>query len=421
MSESTWYKTDNVAKVFLASFNRRDTRTMRVGCTLTEDVDPELLEQALELALEDRPQYAVRIRRGFFWHYIESTDAVPHVTQEKGRPCPILYGREYGGVLHFAVTYYKRRISLDMFHALSDGTGILDFFYVILGEYMKLAHPDETEGLKMGSGAAAADLTQNSFSQYYGQTSKGAQIPVTKNKKSYHHPGRKLPYDQLQFIEISMDPAEIKSRAKAMGVGITAYLGALFVMALRKDMPASARKLPITVSLPVNLRQIFPSETSRNFFNSINVSFEYDPDATLESVAKSFEVQLKEGMEPERIAMQMDAYEKIERYFFIRMVPLIIKQPVVRRFSRMENKRISFVLSNLGKIKLDERIEPYVESFSAFCSHSEVFTTVFTYKDTLKFGMTYAYSDTRMLKNFVRTLTQDGVNVTVNATEVLKS
>ena len=421
MSEQNWYKTDNVAKVFLASFNRRDTRTMRVSCTLTEPVNPELLQQALIYALEDRPQFAVRIRRGFFWHYIEGTDAMPVVTQERGRPCPILYGHEYGGVLHFSVTYFKNRINLDMFHALSDGTGILDFLYVILGEYMKLAHPDEAGDLKMGSGASAADLTQNSFSQYYGQTSKGAQIPVTKSVKAYRHPGRKLPYDQLQFMEICMDSSEVIKRSKAMGVGLTSYIGAIFVLGMQKDMPALMRKLPITVSIPVNLRQIFPSETSRNFFNSINVRFTYDPEATVESIAKSFDEQLKEGMKPELIAQQMDAYEKIERYFFIRMVPLAIKQPVVRRFSKLENRRISFVLSNLGRLKVDERIDPFVESFSAFCSHSEMFTTVFSYGDTLKLGVSSAYSDTRMLKNFVRYLTEDGVEVTVNATEVLRS
>ena len=103
------------------------------------------------------------------------------------------------------------------------------------------------------------------------------------------------------------------------------------------------------------------------------------------------------------------------------MVPLAIKQPVVRRFSKLENRRISFVLSNLGRLKVDERIDPFVESFSAFCSHSEMFTTVFSYGDTLKLGVSSAYSDTRMLKNFVRYLTEDGVEVTVNATEVLRS
>lgn len=43
----TWYKVDNVAKVFLASINRRDPRVFRVSCTLNEDVDPDRLNQAL--------------------------------------------------------------------------------------------------------------------------------------------------------------------------------------------------------------------------------------------------------------------------------------------------------------------------------------------------------------------------------------
>ena len=47
----TWYKVDNVAKVFLASINRRDPRVFRVSCTLNEDVDPDRLNQALEQTL----------------------------------------------------------------------------------------------------------------------------------------------------------------------------------------------------------------------------------------------------------------------------------------------------------------------------------------------------------------------------------
>lgn len=393
---------------------------MRVSCTLTERVNPEFLQQAVESALDVRPQFRLRIRRGFFWHYIESTEALPRVSEEHDRPCPLLYGREYGGILHFAVTYFKNRINLDMFHALSDGTGVMEFLYVILGEYMKLAHPGEMGDLSLGSGASYGDMTQNAFSQYYGQSSEGAQIPVTENKKAYHHPGRKLPYDQLQFLEIGMDSSEIISRAKAMGVGLTSYLGALLVLAMYKDMPALMKKMPITVSLPVNLRQFFSSETSRNFFNSINVVFDPGSDMTPEGIAHSFEKQMKENLKQENIAHQMDAYEKIERYFFIRMVPLVIKQPVVRYFSRMENKRISFVMSNLGKFTVDERLKPYIESFSAFCAHSEIFMTIYSYNGLLKMGVTYAYSDTRFLKNFVRSLSEDGVKVTVNSTEVIR-
>ena len=44
MSRENWYQVDNVAKVFLATASKRDTRTLRVSCYLKEDIVPELLQ-----------------------------------------------------------------------------------------------------------------------------------------------------------------------------------------------------------------------------------------------------------------------------------------------------------------------------------------------------------------------------------------
>ena len=65
MKNNHWYKVDNVAKVFLATVSARDTRTLRVSCTLKENIDPELLKEAVLLSIQDRPQVQVRIHRGF--------------------------------------------------------------------------------------------------------------------------------------------------------------------------------------------------------------------------------------------------------------------------------------------------------------------------------------------------------------------
>ena len=70
MGSEQWYKTDNVSKAFLATVSKRETRAFRLSITLKEDVDPELLQQAVLSAIQDRPQVQVRIRRGFFWHYL---------------------------------------------------------------------------------------------------------------------------------------------------------------------------------------------------------------------------------------------------------------------------------------------------------------------------------------------------------------
>ena len=139
MGSDNWYKIDNVAKVFLATVGKRDTRAFRLSCTLTEDIDPELLQKAVLSAIQDRPQVQVRIRRGIFWHYMEDTDIQPKVTKENDRICPLLYVPAKT-MLHYQITYFGKRINLDIFHALTDGTGGMEFLNIIVLDYLKLKH-----------------------------------------------------------------------------------------------------------------------------------------------------------------------------------------------------------------------------------------------------------------------------------------
>ena len=87
----SWYKVDNVAKVFLATTSRRDPRVFRLSCTLTREVDPDLLNEALRRTAQEWPQFQVTLHRGLFWHYFESTDQVPVARRERKTPCAPLY------------------------------------------------------------------------------------------------------------------------------------------------------------------------------------------------------------------------------------------------------------------------------------------------------------------------------------------
>ena len=139
MGNDNWYKLDNVAKVFLATLSERDTRTLRLSCMLKEEIVPEKLQQAVLLAIQDRPQMQVRIRRGVFWHYLEDTDILPEVREEDERICPLLY-IPAKAMLHYKVSYFRKRINLEIFHALSDGTGAMEFLNIIVLHYLKLTH-----------------------------------------------------------------------------------------------------------------------------------------------------------------------------------------------------------------------------------------------------------------------------------------
>ena len=416
-----WYKLDNVSKVFLASHNKRDTRSIRVSCILKEEIVPEILQQALERTVKQYPQVQVRIRRGFFWQYLEQTDKMPKVCEEEERLCPILYGPNYKGVLHYKVTYYGRRINIDMFHAICDGTGALEILKHLVLNYLKITHAGEFDNVSFSDNSSQDDRFQNSYAHFY--DTDGRLLPKTilnKKKKAYHIQGRKLAYDQLQFIEVHLETKALLKASKEMGVSLTSYLGAQLMLSIHKDMPFIQKKKPVTISMPVNLRNYYPSETLRNFFNNVDVTHVFDGNETLESLSKEFDAKLKASLDPELIKQQMNRYQSIERLFFTRMVPLVIKQPVVRTFAKKEAKRVTAVLSNLGQIKIPEEMVKYVDGFTDYCSTDKLFITATSYGDDLVLGIASAYAGTGVIKRLVKALKATGTNVRLYATEVIR-
>ena len=417
MAQDRWYKVDNVAKVFLASANDRDTRTFRMTCTLKEDIDPEILQKALNHAIQERPQFQVTILKGVFWHYMEHTDDIPVVEQEHGRPCPMLIGPDSFGKVHYRVSYFNNRINLELSHAIADGNGALEYLNLIVEYYLKLRYPEKYTKLSMTEGASEANLSEDSFSKFF--TKDKDAIPKMKQPpKAYRIVGTKLNYNQTHFMEVHMPVKDVLAKAKAMNVTLTSYIGSLLMLSVYKDMPSIFRAQPIAVSMPVNLRNYYPSNTSRNFFNSVIVRHTFKGDETVETLSAKYQENLKAQLTPEAVEERMLNYEKMERLLFIRMVPLFIKNPIINAVNKRVDKEVTLVLSNLGKIKVPEEVQDDIESYSAFCSTEKLFVVLDTYKDTLIMGISSAYRNTEVLRTFLKNFSEEGISVTVYANKI---
>ncbi len=413
MGSENWYKVDNVAKVFLASVTKRDPRTLRVSCTLKEKIDPEILQSAVLSAIQDRPQVQVRIRRGIFWHYMEDTDIQPLVSEERDM-CTMLY-MPATAMLHYQVTYFGKRINLELFHALSDGTGAMEFLNIIVLDYLKLKYPGRFTDVTIHSGASANELSQDSFRQFFGGiTGTGPAL-----KRAFRPGTLKLPFDQLQFFEIHMPVAQLLPMARKLGVSLTSFFGAQWMMAVHAEMPPRKRKLPVTVTLPVNLRNYYPSQTARNFFTNVNVTHIFDNDITVDELAVEFDKSLKSQLTEDNIKKLMDGFETIEYVAPVRATPLFIKQIAMRHATRIADRNVSVILSNLGVQNPPEEVGEYVENYSAYCSSQNLFSTMSSYKGELTLGVSSPFVNTGAVKNLVRTLSGLGVDITVYATEVI--
>ena len=68
---SKWRKLDNAALAFPLVTGKDDTRVFRFYCQLKEKVDGEILQSALDQAMEKYPLFQAVLRKGLFWFYLE--------------------------------------------------------------------------------------------------------------------------------------------------------------------------------------------------------------------------------------------------------------------------------------------------------------------------------------------------------------
>ena len=121
-----WRRLDNTGKLFAAVTGEDLSNVFRLSAVLKEEVQPELLHQALKLTLEEYENFRVKLRKGFFWDYFETNNREPLVEPEEGVPCKFIDPHD-SRRFPFRVSYYKNRMNLEVFHGLTDGLGALNF------------------------------------------------------------------------------------------------------------------------------------------------------------------------------------------------------------------------------------------------------------------------------------------------------
>ena len=196
-----WSRLDNAAKIFPSTSSKQDPKVFRFACELCEPVDPEVLRRALGRTLEKFPPFRSVLRRGLFWYFLEQSDLVPEVSEESSPPCSPLYNPRRRGLL-FAVTYYRCRINLEVYHALTDGSGALQFLRALVYDYLLLRHPDAFthSPSALDFDASRSEREDDSFRKHYVPERKGRG---EKTPRAYHMKGALLPGGRIRVVAVS--------------------------------------------------------------------------------------------------------------------------------------------------------------------------------------------------------------------------
>ena len=165
--ELRWMRLDNAALIFPAAQRRHWSNAFRISFSFADPVDPALLQRALDRAAPRFPTVCVRLRRSAFWYYLEELERPPRVREDSAQP---LVGMTAADVKKCAirVLYYRDRMAVEYFHAVTDGTGGLVFAKNLAAEYVRLRYgvtvPAE-EGVKDLDEAPRPEEFQDSFQE----------------------------------------------------------------------------------------------------------------------------------------------------------------------------------------------------------------------------------------------------------------
>lgn len=414
-----WTKLDNASKLFPAVANNKDTKVFRLTCELYEDVDPDVLQSSLDLTIESFPLYKSVLRRGLFWYYFESSDINPKVELESTSLCAPLYIKNHRSLL-IRVSYYNKRINLEIFHALTDGAGVIWFMETLIYHYMTIKYRDIFGDRipKLNHKASISQKMDDSFGKNYNNKEINQKLKNKKEKgsKAYHIKGNRNEENRTRLIEGSMSVKAVLGLAHEYNTTLTIFLTSLLLYSIYKEMPVNKRKRSVVLSVPINLRQYYESATARNFFSTMNIKYNFQNNSgDFKEIIKSVSEDFKTKLTKDQLDKQLNHFMSLEKNLFTRIIPLTLKDYVLLIADKLNDRKITSSISNIGKIIMPEDFSTYIKEFSVCVSARRPLITLCTYGDRIVISFTSPFEETDIQKTFFQFLSQRGIEIQITS------
>ena len=423
INKNSWRKLDNSAKIFPLSASKKYSTVFRYSAVLKESIDKEILAKAVEKALVRYKAFKVKMKSGFFWFYFEENKKRPIVKEELYYPCKRIDPLSNNDYL-FSVTYFERKINIEIFHSLTDGSGGLIFFREIIYNYLEMTHKELLNMEERKTRRVEFD-TEDSYMANFEKKAKDNG----SGKRAYILKGKELKFNQVSVNHLMINNDDLKNECTKYNVSTTQYLTSVLIWAvynanvLRHEKNHKNKK-PIKVCIPVNLKKYFKSKTMSNFFSFISIDAEMEKCDSFERITEFVKSEFEHKLTEEEILKTMSGTVRIGNNIFISFIPLFLKIIIIRSIYREIQKYFSITYSNVGKVGIIKKYQDYIESFMVLIApeHIEkIKCSSCTYIDKVIFTFTSVLNDNSIEKFFYNFLKEQNVKVEVESNQVLNS
>ena len=353
------FSVDNSAILYLALMRKKHTNIYRFTMTMTEEVDPNLLQQAVDQVYRRFPTIIAGFKPGLFQYTVVPAQKPPVVRPDPGLLIPM--SKKEIAECAYRVYYSGNDLIYEGFHAAADGYGAMTSFTTLIAAYLKLRH-----SLTIPVSHTLRDIHEEPQPQELEDSYLlhcDAQPKNLPSRYSYQLPGE---YSTPEVYPTSrFYPTEsILASARKMGVSMTSMLSGIMASAVMEVQKRHRRKLqPVRIMVPADLRRMFGSTTLRNFILYALPTMEPGEEKLpLKELARRFQEQTREQLSPERMLSRVAYNVRTQNAFWYRFIPLELKRLAMRiGYKYFGESNSSITLTNLGSYRLPPQMVPYVK------------------------------------------------------------
>lgn len=350
----------------LYSYTKTKTwnQTYRISAILKSEVEEEALKQAVRKLRYRFPTFFVRLYDGFLWKKFKSAPVdIDEIVVHNNDFCSPVDTQRVDAPL-FRIHFSGRRVSLDIFHGITDGRGALVFLKTLLATYFSIL------GIEISATNGVLDIQQSpteeeltdGYIKFYDK-SKG-KLPRGE-KAAYQHYVREDDGD-FTIMQGRFSATELKKVTKELGVSVTEYLAALYCYSYYLNKKEGSKK-PIKIQFPVDLRSTFGLNTLRNFSLVLTITLpEKKDEYTFPQVLEITKTELAKAKDKDLLQKMINVNASDAQMFITKYSPSFMKKPfILAGFLLYGERLMTSPISNLGVIKVPEEMEEHIEYFDA--------------------------------------------------------
>lgn len=411
-----WFPIDNAAILYAAARRKHWCRTFRISAILKEEVDPAMLAEALREITPRFPSFRGQLQDGFFWSYFQYTDALPVPEKEHDypyRPIP-LTGTDQP---NFRVLYYKRRVSVEVFHSLADGGAITIFLASLLTRYYELKGetiPHDDHALRV------EDTPQESETcdAYRLHAKPDAKARTPEKRKPYYNKGE-VRKNFAHVVHGTCRVDDLKAAAAKYELTITEYVTALLIWSFIRTAPEALTQ-DVCISVPMDLRRRFGTKNLRNFVYMTDIGFSPNgrTDVAFEEIAQKINGELLQKGNPAVLLDEISANVAAQSSKALRPIPYLIKRAFLKNTYRQNQHSFTTFFSNWGVMDAPEAVLAHIERAEFVLGdtpHQPFGCAAMSINGYITLTFSGSNTDTQFQTAFFRFMANDGVPVRVES------